>query len=72
MFDDPGFRCPVCRAAQTLRETCRRCQADLRLVALAHRRLAHLKRQRAQAQASGDYERELRLAAELQWLAPSR
>lgn len=32
MSDESAFRCPVCRAVQTLRETCRRCQADLRLV----------------------------------------
>ena len=72
MSDEPAFRCPVCRAAQTLRETCRRCQADLGLVARAHRRLAYVKRQQAQAQAGGDVERQRSLAAELLWLAPTR
>ena len=69
MSAEPDFRCPVCRAAQALQETCRRCRADLRLVMLAHRRLAYVKQ--AWALARGDDERELRLAAELQWLAPS-
>jgi hypothetical protein len=27
-----GFRCPTCRAAQELGESCRRCKCDLRLV----------------------------------------
>ena len=70
MSDDPEFRCPVCRARQTLRETCRRCQADLRLVARAHRRVAYLRGQREQARMSGDRERERTLAAEVRWLAP--
>jgi hypothetical protein len=30
-FED-SFRCPTCRAAQELSETCRRCKCDLRLV----------------------------------------
>lgn len=72
MSDDAGFRCPVCRAAQTLRETCRRCQADLQLVERAYRRLAYLKRQREQARATGDDKLEQAAAAELRWLAPSR
>ncbi|WP_010582037.1 hypothetical protein [Schlesneria paludicola] len=73
MSDEPDFRCPVCRAAQTLRETCRRCQADLSLVVRAHRRLAYLKQQqRAQALARGDGQCDPQLAAELRWLAPSR
>jgi hypothetical protein len=72
MSDDPGFRCPVCRAAQTFRATCRRCQADLRLVVRAHRRAAYLKRQLEQARAGGDRQREQALADELRWLAPGR
>ena len=72
MSDDLPFRCPVCRATQTLRETCRRCQADLRLVARAYRRLAYVKRQQQQARVSGDRHREQILAAELRWLAPRR
>jgi hypothetical protein len=70
MSAEPDFRCPVCRAAQTLRETCRRCEADLSLVVRAYRRLAYVKHQRAEARASGDDERDRQLAAELRWLAP--
>ncbi len=72
MSDEPDFRCPVCRAAQTLRETCRRCQADLSLVVRAHRRLAYLKQQRAHSLANGDHKSAETLAAELRWLSPSR
>ena len=72
MSAEPTFRCPVCRAAQTLGDTCRRCQADLRLVARVHRRLEYLQRLRAEALASGDAKREQDLATELHWLAPCR
>ncbi len=72
MSDESAFRCPVCRAAQTLRETCRRCQADLRLLMRAHRRLAYLKYLRTQAQTTGHDDRERSLTAELHWLAPAR
>jgi hypothetical protein len=65
---EPSFRCPVCRAAQPLQETCRRCRADLRLVLLAHRRLAYVRR--AAALASSEDERN-QFVAELHWLAPS-
>lgn len=72
MSNEPDFRCPVCRAAQPLRETCRRCQADLKLVARALVRLRYVQRQRAAALAGGDAAREQALAAELRWLAPAR
>lgn len=72
MSDDPPFRCPVCRASQVLSETCRRCRADLNLVALAYRRLEYLKHQRDAARACGDREREQLVVEELRWLAPSR
>lgn len=72
MSDDSPFRCPVCRASQTLRETCRRCQADLRLVARAHLRLAYVRRRQAEALSRGDGDLEQILAAELHWLAPTR
>ncbi len=72
MSAEPPFHCPVCRAAQTLRETCRRCQADLGLVVSAHLRLAYVKRQHAEAILRGDRVRESALANELRWLAPSR
>jgi hypothetical protein len=72
MSVESEFRCPVCRAAQPLQETCRRCQADLRLVVRVQRRLAYVEQQRAAALASGDEALHQQLAAELRWLAPSR
>jgi hypothetical protein len=71
MSAEPTFRCPVCRASQPLRETCRRCQADLSLVVRAHRRLTHLKGLQAETLASGDGERAQEIKTELRWLAPS-
>lgn len=70
MSADPDFRCPVCRAVQTVRETCRRCRADLHLVLRAHQRLAFVKQGLEQARADGDATLEQEFAAELQWLAP--
>jgi methylglutaconyl-CoA hydratase len=35
MVDEPTLRCPVCRARQPHQPTCRRCQADLRLLVAA-------------------------------------
>lgn len=72
MSNDPSFRCPVCRASQTLSATCRRCQADLSLVVRARLRLEFVRRERAEAIAAGDAERERLLAGELRWLAPHR
>ena len=67
------FRCPVCRAAQILQDTCRRCQADLRLVVGAHRRWAYLQQQQQRTEtAPADDEYQERIAAELRWLAPRR
>lgn len=71
MSADSSFRCPVCRASQTLRETCRRCQADLGLVMRAHLRLAYVKRQQAETIAHSDREREQILAGERRWLDPA-
>jgi len=71
MSDDSDFRCPVCRARQPLRETCRRCEADLHLVVRAHRRLVYLKSQLAQTHANGEKERERQIITELRWLVPS-
>ncbi len=71
MSSEPSFRCPVCRAGQTIRDQCRRCQADLRLVAAAHRRVAYLKDQRQQARSRGDRPREEALSAELRLLMPA-
>lgn len=72
MSDDSTFRCPVCRASQTLRETCRRCQADLSLIVRAHRRMEYVRRLQADSVAHGDLTQAQRCRAELQWLAPSR
>lgn len=72
MSNETCFRCPVCRASQTLRDTCRRCEADLTLVHRAHLRLIFLKTEQERLSASGDSEGALRLAAEIRWLAPSR
>jgi len=71
MSADSSFRCPVCRASQTLRETCRRCQADLGLVMRANLRLAYVKRQQAEAIAQRQGERGQMLAGERRWLDPS-
>jgi len=70
MSNSRSFHCPVCRAKQTLRATCRRCNADLRLVASACRRIEYLLTEMETAQASGNRQREASLAAELQWLDP--
>ena len=71
MSNSPDFRCPVCRARQALTDACRRCQADLRLVVRAHRRVAHLMSQQRQARVDGDRLLEQSLAAELRLLAPN-
>lgn len=70
MSAEPPFQCPVCRASQTLRDTCRRCQADLSLVVRAHQRLAYLKLRQAEAIGCGDQAAAAALAQELRWLAP--
>jgi hypothetical protein len=70
MSADASFRCPVCRASQTLRETCRRCQADLRLVVGVRRRIDYLVGAREQARDNGDSQRERIVTEELRWLAP--
>lgn len=72
MSSDTPFRCPICRASQPLRDVCRRCQADLRLVVRAHCRLAYVKRLQAEAQTLGDSEREQCLAQEVRWLTSFR
>jgi primosomal protein N' len=72
MSNDLEFRCPVCRAAQTLRQECRRCRADLTLVERAHRRVAWLMTERGAARADGDLSREQVITAELQQFAPAR
>ncbi|REJ82072.1 MAG: hypothetical protein DWQ34_08075 [Planctomycetota bacterium] len=70
MSSESEFRCPVCRARQSLRDECRRCAADLRLVARARRRAAWLKAQLHRARANGDSHHERTLATELHRLDP--
>ncbi len=36
------FRCPACRARQPVQDACRRCQADLTMLAKIHRRIDYL------------------------------
>jgi hypothetical protein len=72
MSDELHYRCPVCRASQTLSAACRRCRADLGLVVRAYRRLAYVKCQHAEALSCGDRERAKLLDDERRWLAPSR
>jgi len=71
MSNSPNFHCPVCRAKQTLRATCRRCGADLRLVVGTRRRIEYLLSETEAARARGTHQREASLAAELQWLDPN-
>lgn len=66
--ETPSFRCPACRARQTLREECRRCRADLTLLSRAHRRVHFLIAQQRRARAEGDRNREQLLTAELRRL----
>lgn len=70
MSDDLVISCPVCRAKQTLRNTCRRCKADLSLVLRVYRRVEYLRLQQEQAIANNDQNRAQAISAELQWLAP--
>lgn len=71
MSADSSFRCPVCRAAQPLQETCRRCQADLRLVMRARLRLNDVKQKYAAAADRGDRVSAQDALAELRWLSPA-
>jgi primosomal protein N' len=71
MSNDLSFRCPVCRARQELADTCRRCNADLRLVARAHRRVAYLLSRKQIARNDGDTLRQQSIEAELKILAPN-
>lgn len=66
-----GFRCPVCRAKQPIQPVCRRCQADLRLVVAAHRRVDYLRGEIQGARAEGDRHRAEELTAELECLSPA-
>jgi hypothetical protein len=71
MSNDLSFKCPVCRARQVLANACRRCNADLRLVARAHRRVAHLLAQHRIARDEPNAARRQSIEAELNILSPS-
>ena len=66
------FRCPVCKARQTLQPECRRCHADLSLVVKAHQRADHLYVALQQARRERDLTIEHQLTKELRLLAPAR
>jgi hypothetical protein len=66
------FRCPVCRATQTLQPECRRCKADLGLSVRARQRLAYLLEQRKLADLEGDGDRGQQIQDELNLLAPQQ
>lgn len=67
---DAAFRCPTCRAAQELTDTCRRCKCDLRLV----RETLHLYQERRarclKALRLGNAAEALRHARDCQRLLP--
>jgi hypothetical protein len=65
-----AFQCPACRAKQPLQDTCRRCGADLSLLALAKRRVAWLLARRQAACAAGDFQYATLIQEELDVLQP--
>ena len=65
------FRCPVCRARQSLQPECRRCHADLSLVVKAHQRAEHLFVALLQARQQRDFAEQHQLAKELRLLRPA-
>ena len=67
---ESNFRCPVCRAGQTLQNKCRRCKADLSLVVLAHQRVNFLLRLLNRAEGLSAAQRQ-RFQSELELLSPS-
>ena len=66
------FRCPVCKARQTLQPECRRCHADLSLVVKAHQRADHLYAALKEARQERDFSRQHQLTKELRLFAPGR
>jgi len=64
------FRCPVCRARQTLQPECRRCHADLTLVIKARQRTEHLFVALQQARQDRDFAAQHQLTKELRLLHP--
>ena len=66
---ESNFRCPVCRASQPLQNKCRRCQADLSLVELAHQRVNFLLTLLNSAAGLSASQRQL-LQSELKLLSP--
>ncbi len=67
---EPKFQCPACRASQPLQDTCRRCGADLRLLAKAKRHVAALIKRRESAIRIGDEATAKQIASELKLLQP--
>jgi primosomal protein N' len=65
MSNDPAFQCPACRARQALQDQCRRCGADLKLLARAKRHLTTLVNDLQSAIAQGDTVTAQRCADEL-------
>jgi len=72
MVDEPTLRCPVCRARQPHQPTCRRCQADLRLLVAALGEVERLQRCRAAAVAAGEAAAAQQAADALQEMLGSR
>lgn len=68
-LEPPSFRCPVCRAKQSLQDQCRRCHADLSLLVKVKRRVAYLVASRQAAKQAGDLAAAEHLHRELQRLA---
>ena len=66
----PKFQCPACRASQPLQDTCRRCGADLRLLAKAKRHVAALIERRESAIRIGDEAMAKQIALELKLMQP--
>ncbi len=65
------FQCPACRAKQPLQDACRRCGADLQLLAQAQRRVAWLIQKRQTAIASANLDQAMKYERELRLLKPS-
>lgn len=64
------FQCPVCRARQVLTDSCRRCKADLSLLARLRQRAEFLQTEWLRAVSRGDQAQSERIRRELTVLAP--
>lgn len=72
MSNEHDFQCPACRARQTIRDQCRRCQADLGLLARIYRRMAYLLDQRGRVMNQGDTLSKQWIDEELELLKPPK